>query len=209
MLTIVDIDSSNIGSVVNAIQHIGHDVTVTDQPDEIEKANIILLPGVGTFRRGMEKLRSKGLIESIQNHVKIRKKPLIGICLGMQLLAGTGDEQGATDGLGLIPGHVKKIVPAVAGYRVPNVGWHQLQLKENIENFVSPSESSYFYFLHSFQFVCQNLTNVIATINYGGIEIAAIVKHENVWGVQFHPEKSQNSGLDLLHELLSSFAKSR
>lgn len=196
MIGIVDYGVGNLASVQNAFEYLGHDASVCSDPDTFQAFDRIILPGVGSFRVAMECLDAKGWSIRIREFVATGK-PLLGICLGMQLLFNTGEEYGHRQGLGLIPGQVTALTPE-GGLRVPHVGWNNLAnivphpLLSGIKQEVD------FYFVHSFQCVPDDHSVILATCDYGG-EFVAVVARGNVAGTQFHPEKSQPSGLRLLN----------
>ncbi|MBI3940312.1 MAG: imidazole glycerol phosphate synthase subunit HisH [Acidobacteria bacterium] len=194
---IVDYRICNLGSVRRAIEAVGGKAIISGQGEEIEAADRVILPGVGSFRQGMENLRKLSLIPALQRHVE-QGKPLLGLCLGMQLLFARGEEFGSTQGLGFIPGTVKKMEVALP---VPHVGWNQIAwarpepMTEGI-----PSES-YFYFVHSYVCRPERTQDILGVTEYGEAFVS-VVQHENVCGLQCHPEKSQQPGLTLLANFL-------
>jgi glutamine amidotransferase len=187
-LVAVDMGISNLGSVLEAFRRIGAPVRVTRDPAEVGRARALVLPGVGAFRDGMAALREAGLVEPIRAHAA-EGKPLVGICLGMQLLADAGEEHGETEGLGLVPGRQVRLAPADPELRVPNMGWNDVTWRDG-------SADSY-YFAHSYRLELADPADADGTIEYGGPVVAA-VRRGNVRGMQFHPEKSQDAGLEAL-----------
>jgi glutamine amidotransferase len=203
MIALIDYGISNLRSVQKAFEHLDTEVTLVDTPDRLAQAERLILPGVGAFRAGMKGLRERGLIETIKQAVR-EGKPLIGICLGMQLLFESSDEMGETAGLGLLPGKVTRIggVSSVAsGLKVPHMGWNQLDLVADHPLVCDLASSSYAYFVHSYAVYPDQREIVLATTDYGG-SFASIVGRGNVCGLQFHPEKSQAVGLRLLRNFL-------
>jgi glutamine amidotransferase len=196
MLAVVEIGVSNLRSVLNALQRVGVAPTVTGAAADIARADAIVLPGVGAFGAAMDALRAKGLVEPLRAAAGAGK-PVLGICLGMQLLAESSEEHGAHAGLGLIPGRVVRLEPS-PGYRVPNIGWYPTHAAGGETPFARLGADAHFYYVHSYHFACASPADVAATIDYGGRPLAAAVRRGSVFGVQFHPEKSQDAGLDLL-----------
>ncbi len=203
MIALVDYGISNLRSVQKAFEHLGREVALVDTPDRLAQADRLILPGVGAFRAGMQGLQERGLIEPIKQAAR-EGKPLIGICLGMQLLFESSDEMGETKGLGLLPGQVTRIgrpSSVAPGLKIPHMGWNQLDvisLHPLVRDLVS---GSYAYFVHSYAVYPDQQDIVLATTDYGG-PFAAIVGQGNLCGLQFHPEKSQAVGLQLLKNFL-------
>lgn len=193
MIGIVDYGMGNISSVYNSLDYLGYEATIINSPEEIEGLTHLIIPGVGSFRQAMQNLEDKKFITPILNHVK-SKKPLLGICLGMQLLATKGYEHGETNGLGLIEG---EIIPFEIKLHVPHVGWNNINaLKKHpiVGNNVNQVD---FYFVHSYYFNLKNKEDILTMTEYE-ISFPSIVAKDNIIGIQFHPEKSQEPGLNLL-----------
>jgi imidazole glycerol-phosphate synthase subunit HisH len=203
MIVLIDIETSNLRSVINAFDRVGATLTVSSDPRDVANANAIVLPGVGAFERGMAGLHKFGLVDALKRRVADEGIPLIGICLGMQLLAEVSYEHGTHEGLGLIKGEVKKLHPVEAGYPVPNIGWCDTLPKKQGVLFPDMATARSFYFVHGFQVECADQDNVAATINYGGQLVTAAIECDNIFGAQFHPEKSQDDGLDLLSRFVA------
>lgn len=199
----VDSGTGNLRSVRNAFLRIGAEVTVVTHGEELARADGIILPGVGAYAMGMAGLRDRGLVEVLRRRAGEEGVPLIGICLGMQMLADFGEEHGMHDGLGLIEGSVIRLQPTEAGYRVPNIGWCDTVPTRKSVLFPDSEDIKAFYFVHSYHMKCTDAGDVAATIGYSGQQITATVERRNIFGVQFHPEKSQDCGLDLLHNFLT------
>ena len=197
MITIIDSDIANIGSVLSACRRIGVESTVTTDPAEVSSALALILPGVGAFADGMDCLRRHGLVQPIQE-AATRGVPILGICLGMQLLAEVSEEFGEHQGLGLIPGRVVRLQPANAGERVPNIGWCDITATPGARLFAGIENGSAFYFVHSYHMACTHSQDSVADISFGASPVSIAVERGNVFGVQFHPEKSQDLGLQLL-----------
>ena len=194
MIAIVDLKMGNISSVKKALEFLGADSKITNDPKDLVAAKKIILPGVGSFTSAAKQLDAFNLKEEIHRQVTQGKKPILGICLGMQLLAETGLEGGKSHGLGLISAVVEPIVRPKT-YRVPHIGWNDVKsdaspLYEGIE------DKSCFYFVHSYHMTLKEEIE-FATVDYGGDIVASIAKG-HVFGTQFHPEKSQQIGLKLL-----------
>ena len=196
MVAIIDYGVGNLFSLKSSFHAIGQETVVTGDPDVIRKADRLILPGVGAFGDAAALLRQNGMDQLVIEQAA-SGKPLLGICLGMQLLFDYSAEYGHHDGLGLIHGSVQPIRPVVPeGYKVPHIGWNALHLKGKHPLFRYISEGDCVYFVHSF-YGADCGGSVIATAEYGP-ELTAAVAHENVYGVQFHPEKSGTVGLNIL-----------
>jgi len=201
MILIIDYGMSNLGSIRRALEECGADVIVSDNPDDLKNAERIVLPGVGSFADGMASLKNHGWIEAIKGEVLDNEIPILGICLGMQLLATRGFENGETDGLGLIQGEVVRMHAKDANERIPHVGWNEIhKVKEN-PLLESINDGSDFYFVHSYHFMPGNIEDVLTTTPYCGGFVSS-VQRNNISGVQFHPEKSIPVGFQLLKNFL-------
>lgn len=197
---IIDYGLGNLFSVKSAIEKIGVTPIITNAPDDLIEADFVILPGVGAFQKGMHLLTECGFKAPILEYAK-KGKPLLGICLGMQMLFESSEENGTSKGLGLLPGHVEKIAEANAGVKIPHIGWSRLiSTEDRLKYFV---ENKHMYFVHSYHPVTER-AYCVAKTNYNGIEITAIVKKDNIWGCQFHPEKSGEDGLDFLEKWIGS-----
>ena len=197
MTVIVDYGVGNLFSLRSSLISIGIESKVSGEPDIIRNADRIILPGVGAFTDAREKLSVKSLDEIIKAEAK-KGKPLMGICLGMQMLFDRSYEYGVTEGLGLIPGEVRHIANVIPmGYKVPHIGWNALQMGEKKPKvFKYIEEGDYVYFVHSYSGMdCEE--SIIATADYGA-PLTAAVARDNVFGMQFHPEKSGDVGLKIL-----------
>lgn len=193
MIAIVDYGAGNMHSIARALEHVGAQVHVTDDPALIEQAEAVVLPGVGQARAAMTQMSAKGLDVAIRQATE-QGKPFLGICLGMQLLADHHAE-GEVDGLKLFRGTVRRIP---AGLKIPEIGWNQVQPRvEGLPIFEHIPPQSYFYFLHSYYVEPQDQAGVAATTDYGS-PYCSVIATERVWGTQFHPEKSGSVGLQLL-----------
>lgn len=196
---IINIGFGNIGSLNAALERLGYDIKLVSEPSELVGVTHLILPGVGSFKSAVLQLKTNGLFNAIKNFSS-EGFPVLGICLGMQLLADSGCEGGEIEGLGLIPA---KVVPIVApGIRLPHVGWNNVtkildhELLNNIRNDVD------FYFVHGYYFLVDSKSYILGTTNYG-IEFPSVIARNNVIGTQFHPEKSQDNGLRLLDNFCS------
>ena len=198
---IIDYGMGNLGSVKTAVGLLGFNADIISIPNSIESADKIILPGVGSFNDAMSELREGNWIEAINAHVIDRQKPILGICLGMQLLANYGEEGGITKGLNLISGVVKHLRDLGCRERVPHVGWNDTHLKNNSSLFSTISSGNDFFYVHSYGFLADNPSHVSSVVNYGQ-EIVASVENNNVFGTQFHPEKSSKAGLQVLKNFL-------
>jgi imidazole glycerol-phosphate synthase subunit HisH len=208
-IVVVDYGIGNIFSVLRALEHAGASPELSGDPDEIRSADRVVLPGVGAFANGMEGLRSRGLVEPIREFAKTGK-PLLGICLGMQMLVDQSEEFGNHEGLGLIPGKVVEIeAKSSEGKRlkVPHIGWSPLT-SPNGDWSDSPlrhvPEGSSAYFVHSFTVVPAEEPTRLADTAYGDCRISAAIRKDNVSGCQFHPEKSGEVGLQIIRNFVSS-----
>jgi len=194
MIAIVDYGMGNIASASNAFRTLGLKVAVTDDPEKLGAATHIILPGVGAFKAAVDEIEKRGLRPVLTELGK--KKPFLGICLGMQLLFETGFENGVSEGLGLIPGTVERIP---ANEILPHIGWNTLDVKPGFPAF-APFQHQHVYFVHSYQ-AKTKASYIVASTDYG-TEIPAIVKNGHVYGMQFHPEKSGKTGMALLKTFL-------
>jgi imidazole glycerol-phosphate synthase subunit HisH len=199
-VAVVDYGMSNLDSVVRALQECGADPFVAQAPAELERAARIVLPGVGSFADGMENLRARGFEQALREHVQAKQIPCLGICLGMQLLLGRGTEGGDVAGLGFIPGAVLRLEPGPARERIPHVGWNEVE-HPGSGLFAGLAARRDFYFVHSYVAVPDAPEHVLARTPYCG-SFASAVARDNVYGVQFHPEKSQKAGFRILRNFL-------
>lgn len=199
---VIDYGMGNIWSVLGAIRYIGGNVEVSSDPEKIRKADALILPGVGSFRRAMEKINKKSLDEAIWEAVKKQGTKILGICLGMQLLGSVGFEDGNTTGLGLVPNVVNGFTPVETGNKkIPHIGFNSTRFDEPKGLFHDLSNPSDFYYVHSYRMKLDNLDARCATCQYG-TEFLAAFEQDNICGTQFHPEKSQTNGLTLLSNFM-------
>lgn len=201
MIIIIDYGMGNVGSVKNALSFLGVEASVSRDITDIKKSTHLILPGVGAFGDGMKKLEEFELVDVLYKEVIENKKPFLGICLGMQLLANIGEEGGLNKGLGWVSGRVRRFQIDEEKFRVPHIGWNDIYLRNDAPLFKNIT-SSVFYFVHSYFFVPEDKNIIAATCDYGEKFPAAIQK-DNIFGVQFHPEKSQKSGLALLKNFIN------
>lgn len=204
MIAIVKYGMGNVSSVQKALKKMGYDSIITDNPEEIRQSNIILLPGVGSFQKGMENLHESGLVDLLTEEVVKNKKPFIGICLGMQLIATSGNEPIPVKGLGWIDGEVVKI-ESPNGLRVPHLGWNTIKTAMG-DKFYREFNNLDYYFIHSYHFRATNPEDVTMTVIYDGDLVAGLQK-DNIYAMQFHPEKSQEVGMRLLKKIIHHHVK--
>ena len=207
-IVVIDYGSGNLKSASKALEmaasniNINSKILVTSDPKIIQKADKILLPGQGSFRDcylGIKKI--PGLTEVLNEFVLIKKKPIIGICVGMQLFAKKGYESQETKGFGWIDAEVKKINSLNKKIKLPHMGWNEIEIEKDCFLFSKVKNKSHMYFIHSYEFLTKSKDCIVATTNYGNSVIAS-VKKENIIGTQFHPEKSQKNGLLILENFL-------
>jgi len=208
-IVVIDYGSGNLKSASKALENAASNINsnskivVTSDPKIIKKADKIVLPGQGSFRDcylGIKKI--SGLNETLNEFVLEKKKPILGICVGMQLFAKTGYESQETKGFGWIDAKVRKISNMNNKIKIPHMGWNELEFKKDYFLFSNIKNKSHFYFIHSYEFVTKKKGCVVATVNYGNSIIATVAK-ENIIGTQFHPEKSQKNGLIILENFLN------
>ena len=195
MIAIVDYDAGNLKSVEKALAYLGEASIVTRDFKEIEKADKVILPGVGSFGTAMENLK-KFELDKVVKEVTAEGKPFLGICLGLQLLFDGSEESEGVEGLGILPGDIVKI-PDKPGLKIPHIGWNSLTLQNDGRLFQGLETVPYVYFVHSFYLKAKEETMVKAVTEYS-VNIHASVEKDNVFACQFHPEKSGNAGLEIL-----------
>jgi imidazole glycerol-phosphate synthase subunit HisH len=203
MITIIDYGLGNIRAFANVYERLNIKTKIARTAADIQGAGKIILPGVGAFDHAMSLLNSSGMRDELEKQVLSNKIPVIGICIGMQILAGSSEE-GTMTGLNWIPGEVKRFDPNSIPYktRLPHMGWNTMKPIKNNSLLDGFNEESRFYFLHSYYFSCRDENDIISITKYG-IQYASGVNKENIFGIQFHPEKSHSNGIQLLH----NFAK--
>lgn len=202
MIAIIDYNMGNLASVKNAFAKLGKDAVIVSDPHKFKEYDKLILPGVGAYGDAMEHLRERGMDEAIKEFARSGKY-MFGICLGMQLLFESSREFGYNQGLGLIKGNVIEFDQNRFSHplKVPHMGWNRMFTKEH-PLFKGMDESHYLYFVHSFHVVCQNEEDIIGTTEYG-YEFTSAVAHENIFGIQPHPEKSHTNGLKILENFIS------
>lgn len=200
MISIIDYDAGNIKSVEKALVHLGQEAVITRDKDVILASDKVILPGVGSFGDAMAKLREYGLVQVIYDVVE-KKTPFLGICLGLQLLFESSEESEGVAGLGILPGKIIRI-PDQEGLKIPHMGWNNLKVKEGAKLFQGLPEDPYVYFVHSYYLQAACEEDVAATTEYSTL-IHASVERNQVFGCQFHPEKSSKTGLKILENFIA------
>lgn len=193
MIAIIDYGMGNLRSVQKGFEKVGFDAQITSDPEAVRKAEKVVLPGVGAFGDAMENLRNAGMIDVIKDTVKAGK-PFLGICLGLHLLFDSSTEFGFHEGLGIIPGQVKLLPP---GLKVPHMGWNQIELQKSDPLLKDIPDDSAFYFVHSYYVEPDDPADITTLTDYG-IKFTSIASRDNIFGIQFHPEKSSSLGLRIL-----------
>ena len=201
MIAIIDYNMGNLASVKNAFAKLGKETLVESDPEKFKEYDKLILPGVGAFGDAMEHLNERGMIKAIKAFAE-SGKPMLGICLGMQLLFESSEEFGAHEGLGLIQGKVVKFDSAAfeEPLKVPHMGWNRMFTKEH-PLFENLDDEHYLYFVHTYHVVCENEEDVIGETYYG-YKFTSAVAHDNIMGIQPHPEKSQDNGLKILENFI-------
>lgn len=203
-IVLIDYGMGNLWSVGSALDYLGGKPVISGDPARVARADALILPGVGSFRQAMEVLRANGLAEAITEAVLGRQRKILGICLGMQLFAEYGSEDGLSQGLGFIPGRVDRFASEELGtLKVPHIGFNHVIASHQSQLFHGLDEPADFYFVHSYRILPGNLPGQSATCHYG-IDFLAAYEHENIFATQFHPEKSQTNGLLVLKNFLDS-----
>jgi glutamine amidotransferase len=197
---VVDYGLGNLRSVAGAVERLGWTPVVTGDADELERCDKLILPGVGAFGDGMRNLHERGLVEPLTRMAMQERRPVLGLCLGAQLLVSESEEFGRHEGLGWIDGRVRKIEPG-DGLRIPHVGWNELHQVGESVLFAGVPDRALFYYVHSFVIEPGDRSVVKGETEYGGA-LTAVIERDNVCGTQFHPEKSQLEGLTLLGNFL-------
>lgn len=206
MIAIIDYQMGNLQSVFNAVSALGQKAVIVEKLEQLAKAEAIILPGVGAFGQGMANLKKLNFIEALEYNIQKAKKPFLGICLGMQVLAKKSYELGCHQGLGWLDFEVKKISPRDKSLRVPHMGWNDLtNIKQESRLFHNIRQPAVVYFVHSFNLepLNQPARDSITSQAWHGQDITASLEKGNIFGAQFHPEKSQNTGLALLKNFIS------
>ena len=205
-VTIVDYQSGNISSVINSFTEVAKgkvNLEVTSNINKIKSSDKIVLPGQGSFKSCVDSLNSiPGLVDTLKDFAIINKKPLLGICVGLQMFADVGFEETETKGLGWISGKVSKIDNQNGKYKLPHIGWNQINIVKDSKIFKGIENNSHMYFVHSYEFVPEDKNIVSATTDYSS-NIVCSVEKENIFGTQFHPEKSDKIGLKIIDNFIS------
>ena len=204
-VTIVDYNSGNISSVINSFKEVAKNkvnIEVTSNLETIKSSDKVVLPGQGSFKSCIDGLNSiNGLIDTLNEFAIVHKKPLLGICVGLQMFADFGYEEVKTKGLGWISGKVSKIDNQDGKFKLPHIGWNEINIKKNSEIFKGIENNSHMYFVHSYEFVPEDKAVITATTDYSS-NIVCAVERENVFGTQFHPEKSDKIGLKIIDNFI-------
>lgn len=200
-LRIIDLGIGNIGSIQNMLMKLGHKSSIASNEEELTNANKIILPGVGSFDRGMKNLKSKNLIDVLNKKVNEDKIPILGICLGMQLMTQSSEE-GFEDGLGWIEAKTLKFKSDKI--KVPHMGWNSVLKEKESKILSSREEERRFYFVHSYHVKCMQSSDILATTFYDN-HFVSMFEKDNIIGVQFHPEKSHRFGMDLLNQFVKNY----
>lgn len=199
-VSIIDYDMGNLYSISNAVKVLGYEPEVIATPEQLASANMVILPGVGAYRDAMAALHERGLIDALRNHVA-KGRRLLGVCLGMQLLFQHSEENGGVGGLAILAGQVKRF-PKVDGFKVPQIQWNRANAAADSRMFAGLADDSHFYFLHSYYVEPAEANASITRSDYCDIEYCSAIEVNNVWGAQFHPEKSGEIGLQMLKNFL-------
>ena len=204
-VTIVDYKSGNISSVINSFKEVAKgkvNIEVTSDLNKIKSSDKVVLPGQGSFKSCIDGLNSiNGLIDTLSEFALNNKKPLLGICVGLQMFADVGDEEGETKGLGWISGKVSKIDNQNGKYKLPHIGWNQINIVKDSKIFKDIESNSHMYFVHSYEFIPNDNSVTAATTDYSSNIVCAVEK-ENIFGTQFHPEKSDKIGLQIIDNFI-------
>lgn len=202
-VTVIDYGMGNLWSVLSALRYLGCSPIVTGDPEEVLDANLLLLPGVGSFSKAMAALKVSGLDQAIVEAVSVKGNKILGICLGMQLMGLSSTEDGQTAGLGLIQGVVDKFsLNEVGVNKIPHIGFDLVRANSDAKLFKGLQPAADFYFVHSYRFLPAELSGQVSVCNYG-VEFLAAYEQDNIFATQFHPEKSQTNGLVLLKNFLA------
>jgi imidazole glycerol-phosphate synthase subunit HisH len=205
-VTIVDYNSGNISSVKNSFKEVANDkdnIEVTSDLNKIKLSDKLVLPGQGSFKSCVDALKSiNGLVETLNDFAINNKKPLLGICVGLQMFADIGYEETETKGLGWISGKVSKINNSDGKYKLPHIGWNEINVVKNSKIFKDIEDKSHMYFVHSYEFIPEDKNVITATTDYSS-NIVCSVEKENIFGTQFHPEKSDKLGLQIINNFIN------
>src|SRR3989344_1868175 len=204
MIVVIDYGMGNLHSIAKALEYVGAEVLISSKIPDVKRADKLVLPGIGAFGDGIANLRELGLLDVLREEIVAKAKPFLGICLGMQLLADKSYEFGEHEGLGFVPGEVKKFdfLDNSKKLPVPHVGWNSMHFRTTHPILEGVRDGSHFYFVHSFHFVPQGENSLIGMSNYG-YDFPAAIGYDNIFATQFHPEKSQKAGLKILKNFIS------
>ncbi len=203
MIGIIDYGMGNIASVRNAVEKLGYDCLVSSEAAVLQACDKLILPGVGAFKDMMDNIKKADLFEPVKTMVQQDKKPLLGICLGMQALFESSEEKGITEGFGFIKGKI--VLMSEEGLRVPHIGFNRLEKNNENKLWDVISDNTYVYYVHSYYASDYDDEDLIAYSTYGNLKVAGVVMKDNVMGTQFHPEKSGEDGLKILKYFLEEF----
>ena len=202
---IINIGIGNIGSVANMVRKVGGEAIITSNPEDVVRADKLIFPGVGAFDVAIKNLKSLGLIEILNERILVHKVPILGICLGMQLMTNSSEE-GNMNGLGWINARTVKFKFNDNSIKVPHMGWNTVNLSKESRLFANmENQENRFYFVHSYYVECNNSEDILTTTKYGDKEFVSSFERENIIGVQFHPEKSHKFGMQLIKNFLEKF----
>ena len=202
-VAVVNYGMGNLGSVRRALEQLGAQVVIAEDPATIGRVDRLIVPGVGAFGEGMARLRAAGWVDALRRHVHDEGIPLLGICLGMQMLGTSSHESGASEGLGFIPGRVERLDALGCSLRVPHIGWNDVAFQDGARLFSGIPQGTDFYFVHGYSLEPDDPADVCATTTYG-VRLAVGVQRRHVFGTQFHPEKSSRAGRQILKNFLSA-----
>ncbi len=204
-VTIVDYNSGNISSVINSFKEVAKDkvnIEVTSDLDKIKSSDKVVLPGQGSFKSCVDALNNiNGLVDALKEFAIKNKKPLLGICVGLQMFADVGYEETETKGLGWIPGKVSKIDNQNGKFKLPHIGWNEIEIQKESKIFKDIKNKSHMYFVHSYEFIPKDKSVISATTEYSS-KIVCSIERENLFGTQFHPEKSDKTGLKIIDNFI-------
>ena len=205
-VTIVDYQSGNISSVINSFKQVAKNkinLEVTSDLNKIKLSDKLILPGQGSFKSCVDSLNSiNGLVDTLKEFAITNKKPLLGICVGLQMFADVGYEEAETKGLGWISGEVSKIDNQNGKFKLPHIGWNEIEIQKESKIFKDIKNKSHMYFVHSYEFIPEDKSVILATTDYSS-KIVCAVERDNLFGTQFHPEKSDKTGLNMIKNFLN------
>lgn len=200
MIVIVDYGAGNLRSMMNKLQRLGVPAVVSSKPAIILKADKLILPGVGFFATGMANLKQYGLVKALNQKVLVEKTPILGVCLGMQLFSQKSEE-GNAEGLGYLQAETKKFHFDKVPLKIPHIGWNNIKIRQKSPLLDDIDILAQYYFVHSYHLVCQDKKDILAQTDYG-YDFVSMVQHENIYGAQFHPEKSHANGIKIIQNFV-------